>query len=348
MGQEQHTHGGGSGAGEPQGREEAARLWHKAELVTPMAIRAVATLGVADHLADGPRTAHELAEAVGTEPGRLERVLRHLVTEDVFTAHGDRFALTPTGEALRSDHPWSRREWITADGAHGRADLCLAELAPALRTGETAYGRYFRSTFWEDLAASPELTASFERLMGSRMVEHARTLAGMYGWGSLEHVVDVGGGDGTLLRELLGRFTALRGTVLDLAGPAESARRAFRDAGLDERGDAVAGDFFGPLPTGHDAYLLCWILHDWDDDAALAILRRCAEAAGPGGTVLVAEYGGGAAVTELDVRMLAYFNGREREVAELSALAEEAGLCLAGDHSRRGITLAEFTVGRPE
>lgn len=338
----------GPATGEPQGREDAARLWHKAEPVTPMAIRAVATLGVADHLADGPRTAHELAEAVGAEPGSLERVLRHLVTEELFTAHGDRFALTATGEALRSDHPWSLREWITADGALGRADLCLSELAPALRTGESAYGRYFRSTFWDDLAASPELAASFERVMGSRMAEHARTLAGMYGWGSLRHVLDVGGGDGTLLHELLGRFSSLRGTVLDLAGAADSARRTFRDAGLDDRGDAVAGDFFSPLPAGHDAYLLCWVLHDWDDGAALAILRRCAEAAGPGGTVLVAEYGGGAAVTELDVRMLAYFNGREREVAELSDLAEGAGLFLAGDHSRRGITLAEFTVGRPE
>lgn len=342
------THGRGAGEDDPQFREQAARLWRKAALVTPMSIRAVATLRIADHLADGPRTARELGEAVGAEPEPLERVLRHLVDEELFTLEDDRFALTGTGSALRTDHPWSRLGWLTAEGAIGRSDLSLAELASALRTGETAYTRYFRSTFWEDLSADPELAASFERLMGSRMVEHARTLAGMYGWASLKDIVDVGGGDGTLLSEFLRRFPRLRGTVLDLDGPARTAGETFRNAGLDDRADAVAGSFFDPLPPGRDAYLLCWVLHDWDDDSALEILRRCAEAAGDGGRVLVAEYGGGEPVTELDVRMLAYFNGRERDVAGLSALAAEAGLYLAGDHSLHGITLTEFTVGRPE
>lgn len=342
------THGRGAGQDDPQLREEAARLWRKAALVTPMSIRAVATLRIADHLADGPRTALELGEAVGAEPGPLEQVLRHLVNEELFTLEDGRFALTGTGSALRTDHPWSRLGWLTAEGAIGRSDMSLAELASALRTGETAYTRYFRSTFWEDLSADPDLAASFERLMGSRMVEHAQILAGMYAWGSLKDVVDVGGGDGTLLGELLRRFPRLNGTVLDLDGPARTARETFRSAGLDDRGDAVAGSFFDPLPAGRDAYLLCWILHDWDDGSALEILRRCAEAAGPAGRVLVAEYGGDEPVTELDVRMLAYFNGRERDVADLSALAAEAGLCLADEHSRQAITLTEFTAGRPE
>lgn len=347
MGRES-THGRDAGGDEPQFREEAARLWRKAALVTPMAIRAVATLRIADHLADGPRTARELGEVVGAEPEPLERVLRHLVNEELFTLEDGRFALTGTGSALRTDHPWSRLGWLTAEGAIGRSDVSLVELASALRTGETAYTRYFRSTFWEDLAADPDLAASFDRLMGSRMVEHAQILAGMYGWGSLKEVVDVGGGDGTLLGDLLRRFPRLHGTVLDLEDPARTARETFRNAGLDDRGDAVAGSFFDPLPPGRDAYLLCWILHDWDDDSALEILRRCAEAAAPAGRVLVAEYSGDKPVTELDVRMLAYFNGRERDVAGLSALAAEAGLYLAGEHSRQGITLTEFTVGRPE
>lgn len=344
----ENTHGRGPGEDEPQAREEAERLWRKAALVTPMAIRAVATLRIADHLAEGPRTARELGEAVGVEPEPLERVLRHLVNEELFTLEGDRFALTGTGSALRTDHPWSRLGWLTAEGAIGRSDVSLAELASALRTGETAYSRYFRSTFWEDLSADPELAASFDRLMGSRMVEHAQILAGMYGWGSLKNVVDVGGGDGTLLGELLQRFPRLHGTVLDLEGPVRSAREMFRYTRLDDRGDAIAGSFFDPLPLDRDAYLLCWVLHDWDDGAALEILRRCAEAAGTAGRVLVAEYGGDRPVTELDVRMLAYFNGRERGVAELSALAAEAGLCLVGEHSRQGISLTEFTVDRPE
>ena len=186
-----------------------------------------------------------------------------------------------------------------------------------------------------------------DRIMGARMVAQARTLAGMYEWQALEHVVDVGGGDGTLLRTLLERFPRPRGTVVDLPGPVSAARATFREAGLVDRADAVEGSFFDPLPGGADAYLLCWVLHDWDDVSARAILRRCAEAAGPTGTVLVAEYGGGAEMSELDVRMLAYFNGRERDGEELAALAAESGLSLAGDHESHGIRLLEFTVGHP-
>ncbi|MGW5876219.1 methyltransferase [Nocardiopsis terrae] len=332
-----------------EAREAAARLWAKASLVTPMAIRAVATLRVADHLADGPRTARELGEAVGARPEALARVLRHLAGEGLFTREGERYALTGTGASLRSDHPYSRLDWFAADSAHGRSDLCLAELAEALRTGEPAYGLYFGgSSFWEDLSADPELSASFDNIMGARMAAQARTLAGMYEWEALEHLVDVGGGDGSLLRVLLERFHRPRGTVVDLPGPAAAAREAFRHAGLADRATAVEGSFFDPLPEGGDAYLLCWILHDWDDASARAILRRCAEAAGPSGTVLVAEYGGGEAMSELDVRMLAYFNGRERDGEELAALAAEAGLSLAGDHESHGIRLQEFTVGRPE
>ncbi|WP_017588156.1 methyltransferase [Nocardiopsis ganjiahuensis] len=329
-------------------RAASSQLWAKASLVTPMAIRAVATLRVADRLAEGPRTAPELGEAVGAHPDSLARVLRHLVAEGLFTWDGERFALTDTGAALRSDHPYSRLHWFAADSAHGRADLCLSELTEALRTGESAYGLHFEGTsFWEDLSADPALSASFDEIMGARMAAQARTLSGMYEWQALEHLVDVGGGDGTLLRTLLERFSHPRGTVVDLAGPAAAARETFRRAALSDRADAVEGSFFDPLPEGGEAYLLSWVLHDWDDDSARAILRRCAEAAGPAGVVLVAEYDGGPAVFELDVRMLAYFNGRERSAEEIAALAAEAGLSLAGNHESHGIELLEFTVGHP-
>ncbi len=329
-------------------RAASSRLWDKASLVTPMAIRAVATLRVADQLADGPRTAPELGAAVGAQPESLARVLRHLVVEGLFTWDGERFSLTDTGAALRSDHPYSRVHWFAADSAHGRADLCLSELAGALRTGESAYARYFDgSSFWEDLSADTDLSSSFDHIMGARMAAQARSLAGMYEWQALEHLVDVGGGDGTLLRTLLERFPRPRGTVVDLPGPASAARETFREADLTDRADAVGGSFFDPLPEGGDAYLLCWVLHDWDDASARTILRRCAEAAGPAGVVLVAEYDGGSQVLELDVRMLAYFNGRERSEGELTALAAESGLSLAGSHESNGVRLLEFTVGHP-
>ncbi|SIO87488.1 methyltransferase [Nocardiopsis sp. JB363] len=329
-------------------REAAGRLWELASPVTPMAIRAVATLRIADHLAEGPRTAEELGAKVGADPEGLGRVLRYLAQRGLFGQYGDRFGLTEVGAALRADHPYSRLGWFAGDGAHGRADECLTELAEALRTGRSAYSlRFEGSDFWSDLSADPTLSRSFDELMGARMVAQSQTLAGMFEWDALEHLVDVGGGDGTLLRTLLERFSRPRGTVLDLAGPAEAARANFRAAGLDARADAVGGSFFDPLPEGGDAYLLCWILHDWDDASAMAILRRCAEAIGADGRVLVAEYTGGDEVSELDLRMLAYFNGRERSASALVALAEQVGLSLAGNHVSKGVALLEFTRNQP-
>lgn len=329
-------------------REAAGRLWDLASPVTPMAIRAVATLRVADHLAEGPRTAEELGVKVGADPDGLDRVLRYLARRGLFDLKGDRFALTEVGSSLRADHPYSRLGWFAGDGAHGRADECLSELAEALRTGRSAYSLHFEgSDFWSDLSADPERSRSFDELMGTRMVEKAHTLAGMFEWNALDHLVDVGGGDGTLLRTLLERFPRPRGTVLDLAGPAEAARANFRAAGLDGRADAVQGSFFDPLPEGGDAYLLCWILHDWDDASAVRILRRCAEVTGSDGRVLIAEYTGGDEVSELDLRMLAYFNGRERDTSALVHLAEQAGLGLAGNHVSEGVSLLEFTRRLP-
>ena len=329
-------------------REAAGRLWDLASPVTPMAIRAVATLRVADHLAEGSRTAEELGVKVGADPDGLDRVLRYLARRGLFDLKGDRFALTEVGSALRADHPYSRLGWFAGDGAHGRADECLSELAEALRTGRSAYSLHFEgSDFWSDLSADPARSRSFDELMGTRMVEKAHTLAGMFEWNALDHLVDVGGGDGTLLRTLMERFPRPRGTVLDLAGPAEAARANFRAAGLDGRADAVQGSFFDPLPEGGDAYLLCWILHDWDDASAVRILRRCAEVTGADGRVLVAEYTGGDEVSELDLRMLAYFNGRERDTSALVHLAEQAGLGLAGNHVSEGVSLLEFTRRLP-
>jgi SAM-dependent methyltransferase len=163
-----------------------------------------------------------------------------------------------------------------------------------------------------------------------------------YDWGSLTHVVDVGGGNGALLTE----HPTLRGTLVDLPKPAEAARRAFAAAGLADRADVVAGSFFDPLPSGADAYLLSDVLHDWDDGDAKAILRRCAEAAGDRGKILViGEYGpdGESPSTATDLRMFVFLNGHERRVSEVAALAGDCGLRLASTHAAGEISIAALT-----
>lgn len=152
-----------------------------------------------------------------------------------------------------------------------------------------------------------------------------------YDWGALGDVIDVGGGDGTLLIALLNEYPSLRGAVLDLPEVAEAARKRFDAAGLSDRAYAVAGDFFSELPAGAEGYLLCGVLGDWDDEDACRILLSCAEAAGEDGAVFVIE--------TLDEPGI----GRDR--AGLVALAERAGLAVADVHDTG--TVAVLELNRP-
>ena len=306
-----------------------AELWAMAQLSTPMAVRVAATLRVADHVAAGLRTAEQLAPVVRADPDALERLLSHLAVRGVFIRDEEgRFSLTHLGEALREDHPAGKRALLDIDGL-GRAELSFIQLLHSVRTGQAAFPEQFGRTFWQDLAADPVRAAAFDRWMAVNVERRLPDLVGGYDWGSLGHIVDVGGGDGSLLVALMARYRQVRGTVLDLDATAAAAREAIRAAGLADRGAAVAGSFFDELPPGADGYLLSWILHDWADEPARQILRRCAQAAGPRGRVIVAESirpDGRSPHTGMDLRMLAFYGGKERSVAQLGALAAGAGL----------------------
>ena len=305
-----------------------------ADLATPMAIRVAATLGVADHLAAGRRTSAAIAEAAGAHPEALDRVLRHLVTVGVLTRDdGGTYATTELGEQLRDDHPAGRRRWLDIGGAVGRGDLCLVDLEHTVRTGRAAYPVRYGESFWHDLEDDPALAASFADLMNQHLVRDNAGITGAYDWAALGHLIDVGGGNGAQLEMLLTAHPTLAGTLVDLPSAAGPARHRFAAAGLTGRARVVTGSFFEALPAGAGGYLLSAILHDWDDEAAVAILRRCAEAAGGAGVVLVAEaVGEGAVNTGMDLRMLAYHAGRERPLPELAALGERSGLTIRAVH----------------
>ncbi|MFK0252774.1 methyltransferase [Streptomyces sp. NPDC090445] len=324
-----------------------------ADLATPMAVRVAATLRVADHLVAGRRTSAELAAAVQAHPDALDRLLRHLVSVGLFTrdtgsgSGSGRYGLTELGQQLRDDHPSGKRRWLDLNGAIGRGDLSFVELLHSVRTGEPAYPVRYGAALWEDLAADPERSASFDFLMSHHItLEHAR-LPQAYGWAALGHVVDVGGGSGGLLATLLAAHPELRGTVVDLPGPAAAARRLFADRGLSGRADVAPGSFFEPLPAGAGGYVLSAILHDWSDDPATALLRRCAEAAGDKGAVLVIEAigrDGESPNTAMDLRMLAYNSGKERGLAEIRVLGERAGLAVRGVHPAGYLSIIELAV----
>jgi hypothetical protein len=329
-------------------RESAEQLWSMADLVTPMAVRVAATLRIADRVAQGLRTAPELAAAVDADRDALDRLLRHLTTVGVLHRDGSgRYGLTSLGVVLRDDHPDGVRAVLDLEGAVGRADLCFIELLHVVRTGEPGFPVLFGRQFWDDVTADPARSASFAKQMAADVAEWAPHILSACDWGSLGHLVDVGGGNGTLLIALLRAHPALTGTVVDLPDTAEAARTALSAAGLGERGAAVAGSFFDPLPPGAGGYLLCAVLHNWDDDAAEAILRRCAEGAGADGAVFVAEKIGGdgeSLQTVMDLRALAYFGGRERGVADLTALAARSGLSVAAVHPAGPLAVVELSA----
>jgi hypothetical protein len=324
------------------GDKEVETLSAMADLVTPMAIRVAATLRLADRL-DRPRTAAELAGETGADPDALERLMRHLVTVGVLRRDEvGGFTATELGGALCDGDPAGLRTDLDIDGPFGRGDLSLAALLHSVRTGEPAFAAQFGKPYWIDLAADPARAQAFDDARAATATVAAPSIVAAYDWGALGDVMDLGGGNGTLLIALLNEFRELRGTVLELPGPAETARKMIDAAGLSDRADAMAGDFLERVPPGSEGYLLSAVIHNWGDDEARRILANCREAAGEDGAVFVIERIAKPTRTQADLRNLAWFGGKIRDEAKLTALAEAAGLAVAAVHTEGEIAVLEL------
>ena len=294
-------------------------LWAAADLVTPMAIRVAATLRLADHIAAGTQTTEALAAAVDADRDALGRLLGHLVSAGVMSRAGaGSYSLTALGEHLRDDDPEGVRPWIDLEGAVGRAELCFVELLHTVRTGEPAFPRQFGRAFWDDLSADPRRAASFDALMGARLVADAPAIAAAYPWGTLDHVVDVGGGNARLLIAILRAHDNLRGTVIDLAGTGHPCRRSDHLSRPWPPGRHPGRQLLRCPSRRCGLFMLSGVLHNWDDQDAVRILQRCADAASQKGKVFVVDHisdaQDGTPDTEGDLRMLCYFRGRERNL----------------------------------
>jgi SAM-dependent methyltransferase len=285
-----------------------------------------AALQLPELLAERPATAAELAARTETNPDALCRLLRTLASVGIF--HQDesgRFSNTELAELVR-DRPGSLRPlvlWMN-DPRH---DRLWEELLHCVRTGETAAPRATGRPFWDYLSSQPDLEAAFNACMSANaQAMHAAALDA-YQVGADGVVVDVGGCQGALLEKLLGRRPELRGVLFDRPGIASGARLAA--AGLLDRCQVVSGDFFQSVPRG-DLHLLSHIIHDWDDERALSILRNCHRAGRPGGRVAIIEMllppGNEPSFAKLlDLEMLVLAGGRERTAEQYRALLAAAG-----------------------
>jgi SAM-dependent methyltransferase len=305
-------------------------IWTLGDLCTPWCVHVVATLRIADHIAAGTARIDDLAAASGADSDSLHRVLRHLVSKGVFEEPSPgEFALNEPARGLLDS---SARLALDLDGFGGRMAHAWGSLLRAVRSGAPAYHEVFGRPFWEDLRAHPDIAASFDALMGPPGHGTPDPEVLVRGdWGSVGTVVDVGGGTGSLLAEILRARPAVRGTLVDLPTTVARAAEVFQAAGVSDRVTTVGQSFFHPLPAGADLYLLKSVLSDWPDRELVVILRRCAEAARPSGRVVVLN---GVSPDESGVPspallMMVLVGGRERTLAEFRALARAAGLEVA-------------------
>ena len=252
------------------------------------ALHLAAKLGLADLLAAGPRPAAELAAKTDTDAAALRRVMRLLTSVGVFTEQDDgAFALTPLGDAMRSDVPGSARALVLLFAGIGIQDS-WKELEYCVRTGQPAFRKHSPDgDAFSNFDA--EQAAIFDAAMATFAPQTAAAIAAAYDFSQFGTVMDVGGGNGALLIGILGANPRLKGIVFDRPQAADGARGKVVEAGLAARCQVVAGDFFASVPEGADAYLIKHVIHDWNDEQATAILRNCRRAMKPSARLLIAE-----------------------------------------------------------
>lgn len=302
-------------------------IWELGDLCTPWCVHVVATLRVAQHIEAGVTRIDELAAASAADSDFLHRVLRHLVAKGLFLepAPGS-FALNEPARDLLDP---AALLGFDLDSFGGRMAHAWSGLLSTVRAGKPAYREIFGRPYWEDLEAHPEIAAKFDELMGPAghgAPDPDIRLAG--DWDSVRTVVDVGGGTGALLAEILRTRPTLRGTLVDLPATVARSRAMFQAAGVAGRVVLAPQSFFDPLPAGADLYLLKSVLSDWPDPEATVILRRCAEAARPAGRVVLLN---GVSSDEIggpppEVLMMVLVGGKGRTLTEFRELARAAGL----------------------
>ena len=301
--------------------------------ILAQSLAVAAELGIADLLADGPKSPAELASKVHVQPGKLRRLLRYTASHGVFRDRGDGlFELTPSAEVLRSDSPASVR---AAGQMIARVSRAYPFLLDNLRTGTCSYDLAFGKPIFEDLSEHPHEAAIFDAAMKSFHGGETEAMLNAYSLRGVDAVCDIGAGSGVMMAAMLDRYPSMHGILFDLPHVMERTRANIEAAGLTTRCRLEVGSFFETIPAGADVYTIRHIIHDWQDDESIRILSNVRQAMKPGSKLLVLE----AVVPEgnephfskmADMAMMVWPNGLERTADEFRTLLAASGFELAG------------------
>jgi hypothetical protein len=313
---------------EPSPQDQLARMI-TGHWVSQM-VYVAARLGIADRLADGPKTADELAQATGTHPRSLYRLLRALASVGVFSEGDDhRFSLTSLAEPLRADVPGSQRSAVLM--MVGQFYDAWGGLLGSVGSGRPAFETLHGRRFFEFLAEDGDEAQIFDDAMTALNDRKTTAMLEAYDFSGVSVLADIGGGNGDTLARTLQRYPRMRGILFDLPGVVGRAR--IQAAGVADRCQIVGGSFLEEVPGGADAYLLRHIVHNWDDERATTILRNVCRAMVKGGRLLVVERviapGNEPMFGKLmDLTMLVIHGGQERTEGEFHRLFVAAGFRL--------------------
>jgi len=296
-------------------------------------VQIAAKIGLADHFADGPRSAAELARPLDLHAPSLHRLMRTMASLGLLTeGEAQRFSLTKLGEALKTDAPGSARATLLMTGSSW-VGSGFANLLHSLQTGRTGFEKAQGMPFFDYLAQHPEDASVFSGAMVGFHGAEPPAVAAAYDFSPFRTVVDVGGATGNMLAAILARHPEPRGLLFDRPHVVVDATKLLKANGIVDRVTVEGGDFFQTVPTGGDAYILSHIMHDWNDDQCLTILGHCRKAMKPDARLLIVEMvlpPGDAPHPGkiLDMVMLVLVGGQERTEAEYAHLLDKAGFRL--------------------
>jgi len=296
-------------------------------------IYVAAKLGIADLLKDGPKSSDEIASVTRAHAPSLFRVLRALAAVGIVIQGKDnRFSNTPLLETLRSDTPESLRAFAITELGEEHYPA-WGELLHSVRTGGIAFEKAFGMPVWEFFGQNPENAKIFNDAMSGMTAQANEALHAAYSFAGIKTIIDVGGGHGGLITSILQRNPQMRGILFDAPQVIEGARSLVAKSGVGDRCELVAGDFFKSVPAGGDLIIMKWIIHDWNDDQSVAILRNCHQALPEKGKLILVEAvippGSEMHFSKfMDLNMLVMTGGRERTEAEFAKLYEDSGFRL--------------------